>query len=176
MKKVSILFSSLVATAALLLAVATMSAAADRPAVSGDIDKLNAEISKINQDAMVPQGESIVAKQLADDFSVTSDRINVVLGNMMQYGDVAAVLAFAEKLPGGITNPNVDRVMNIRSKGAWTDVAQNFGIDPAIAAGRLSSIQDNIQTALAESYDQGRAAGGVELPGETGGDRETEYR
>jgi hypothetical protein len=104
--------------------------------------------------------ESIVAKKLADDFDVSSDRINVLLGNMMRYGDVAAVLAFAEKLPGGITGRNVDEVMKIRFEGAWDDVAQNFDIDPATVAGRLSSVEDGIQTALAESYDQGRAAGG----------------
>ncbi len=161
MKKISLLFPSLLATVGLFLAGTTITAAADRAAVSPDVSTLDAQVSKINEDAKVPQGAGVVAKQLANDFRVSSDRINIVLGSMMHYGDVAATLAFAEKLPGGITDQNVNEIMNTRSRGAWTDVAQKFGIDPTAVAGRLSSIQDNIQTALAVSYDQGRAAGGV---------------
>ncbi len=169
MKKVSTFFSALLAAAALLLAVAIIAAAADRPAVTGDINKLNAEISQINKDAKVPQGERIVAKKIADDFNVSIDRINVLLGGMMQYGDAAAVLAFAEKLPGGISNQNVNKVMDMRSKAAWDKVAQNLRIDPGSVAGRLSSVEDGIQTALAESYDRGRAAGGVDQSSEEPG-------
>lgn len=171
MKKISTLISSLLASAVLLLAAAAIAAAAELPAASGDVDRLNAEISKINEDAKLPQAEGVIAKQLADDFNVSSDRINILLGSMMQYGDVAAVLAFAEKLPGGITDRNMDEVMKVRFEGAWDDVAQNFGIDPGSIAGRLSSVQDGIQTALAESYDKGRAAGGGSDESKTEPDR-----
>lgn len=164
MKKIPTLISSLLASAALLLAVAAIAAAADVPAASGDVNKLNAQISQINEDSMQPQGESIIAKQLAADFNVSSDRIDVVVGNMMQYGDAAATLAFAEKLPGGITDRNVNEVMKIRYEGAWGDVARKFGIDPGSIAVRLSSVQDGIKTALAESSSEGRAAGGVNQP------------
>jgi hypothetical protein len=172
--KIRLLFTSLLVTVGMFLAATTITAA-DRAAVSPDISRLNAQVSRISEDAKLPQGEGVVAKQLANDFKVSSDRINLVLGSMMQYGDVAATLAFAEKMPGGITDQNVNKVMNTRSRGAWTDVAQQFGIDPTTVAGRLSSVQDNIQTALAVSYDQGRAAGGVDpTAGRT--DVETEYR
>ena len=160
MKKITTLISLLLAIAVLLPTAATIAASAERPAISVAVDRLNAEISQINKDAQLPQGEAIIAEQLENDFNVSSDRISVLLGNMMQYGDAAAVRAFAEKLPEGITDRNVDEVTQSKFEGAWDQVAQNFGVAPGSIAGRLSCIEGGIQTALTESYGQGRAAGG----------------
>ncbi len=170
MKKISTSISSFLAGAVLLVASATFATAANPPAVSGDIGRLNAEVSQINEDARQPLGESIIARQLSADFNVSSEKIDVVVGNMMQYGDAAAVLAFAEKLPGGINDRNVDEVMKIRYAGAWSDVARKFGIDPGSVAVRLGKVQNGIKTALAESSAQGRAAGGFSRPGDVSGE------
>ena len=166
MKKISLICALLVSAGFLM--TATVVAAADQPAASGDISKLDAAISQINEQARTPQGESIIAKQLERDFSVSSHKIKALHKDKMQYGDVAAALAFAEKLRGGITNYNLNEVTRGKNRATWDQVAKFFKIDVGSVAGRLSSVQENIKTALAESA-KGSAAGGVSQPGAVSG-------
>jgi hypothetical protein len=166
MKKISLIFALL--ASACFLSTATVAAAADQPAAAGGISKLYAAISQINEQARMPQGESIVAKQLERDFSVSGRKIKALHRDNTQYGDVAAALAFAEKLPGGITNSNLNEVTKGKNRATWDQVAKFFKIDVGIVAGRLSGVQENIKMALAESA-KGSAAGGVSQPGAVSG-------
>ena len=162
MKKI-FLICALLAAAGFL--AATVAVTADQPAASGEISKLNAAISQINDQAKTPQGESIIAKQLERDFTVSSGKINALRKKNTQYGDVAAALAFAEKLKGGISNPNLNDVTRAKNGATWDKVAKYFKIDIGSVAGRLSGVQENVKTALAESA-KGSAAGGVAAPGQ----------
>ena len=124
---------------------------------------MNAVISEINEQAKNPQGEAITAKQLEREFSVSSGKIKALHRKNTQYGDVAAALAFAEKLPGGITNHNLNEVTRGKNRATWDQVASFFKIDAGSVAGRLSGVQKNIMTALAAT-SKGSAAGGVSQP------------
>lgn len=133
--------------------------------MSRDAGKLSAEITMLNSDANLPQGDTIIMKQLSENFNVGSDKVRSLLGSTMQFGDVAATLAFAEKLPGGITDANLKQVVNMRSKGGWEQVAKSLNVSVSDVAGKLSSIEDsthrNIKQAFADSLSSGKAAGGV---------------
>ena len=121
MKKMSFI-CALLASAGFLM-TATVVAAADQPAASGDVSKLNAAISQINEQARNPQGESVIARQLEREFNVSSRKIKALHKENTQYGDVAAALAFAEKMRGGITNPNLNEVTRGKNKATWDQVA-----------------------------------------------------
>lgn len=133
---------------------------------SKDVSKLNAEITMLNSDANMPQGDKIISKQLTDSFRVSSDKVNTMLGRSLQYGDVAATFAFADKMPGGITDANVNQIVNMRSKGTgWDQIAKSLNVSIGDVAGKLSTLENdahkNIKEALADSFSSGTAAGGA---------------
>ncbi len=183
MKRFITTLSSLATIAVLVAAMAGAASAAGTQVLSGDkksadLGKLNAEISMLNYHANMPEGDRIISKELVDEFKVSPDRITGLMLHNLKYGDVAAIFAFAEHLPGGITNYNVNEVMKAKtSKGTWDQVASNFDMDTSSVLDRLSAIEDSvhreIKTALAESSVAGTAAGGVGdestevIPGET---------
>ncbi len=169
MKKRAIRTLSLLAVAGLLVYMAGAATAAGTSAASKDENKLNAAITMINSDANLPQGDNVIAKQLTDSFNVKSDKVSSLLGKNMQYGDIAAILAFADKMPGGVTDANINQVVNMRSKAAgWDQLAKSLNVNIGDVASKINSIEDgthkNIKQALAESFSSGRAAGGVEQP------------
>jgi hypothetical protein len=157
MKKIS--FRALLAISVVFLP-AVVFAAADQAAAPADIGKLNDAIAQINVQARGPQAEALIEKQLERDFSVSSRKIKALHQGKMEYGDMAAALALAEKLPGGITNHNLNEVTRGKNRATWDQVAAFFKIDLGSAAERVSGVQDNIVTALAGA-GAGSAAGGA---------------
>src|SRR5574337_902127 len=179
MKKVMLKMLSLPAVAVFVVSLTGLAAAAlssGTSVSSKDVGKLNAEISMLNSDANLPQGDKIIMKQLTDNFRVDSSKISSLLSRNMQYGDVAATLAFADKLPGGVTDANLGKVISMRDSG-WDQLAKNLNVRISDVASKLSSIEDSahkdIKQAFADSLSSGSAAGGAageSMPGgATGG-------
>ncbi len=171
MKKFAINMFSLAAAAIFLVSMINIAAAADTSAASKDVNKLNAEITMLNSDAKLPQADRIISKQLTDNFNVTSDKISSLVGRNMQYGDIAAIIAFADKMPGGITDANINQVLSMRqSRTGWAQIAKSLNVNISDVAGKLSSIEDdahtNIKEALAEMPYAAAGGGPMGGPGE----------
>ncbi len=144
-----------------------------------DVGELNAEITMLNSNASLPQGDKIITKQLMDTFKVGSDRITSLIGgtammgsNKAQYGDAAAILAFASEMPGGVTAENITKVSSMRQQTRdWGQLAQKLNVDVAKVASKLSSLENDshrsIKQALADSFS-GSAAGGMSGESESG--------
>lgn len=158
----------------LVAAVMITTAGIAATATSKDEGKLTAEITMLNADAKLPQGDKMISKQLTDNFDVKKDKISSLLGKNMQYGEIAAILAFADKMSGGVTDANINQVMSLRqTKAGWTQIGKNLKVELSDVASKLSDIEDeahkNIKQALAES-PTGRGAGGGESTGEVSDD------
>ena len=91
---------------------------------------------------------------------MNSRKIKALRRGTMEYGDMAAALALAEKMPGGITNHNLNEVTRGKNRATWEQVAEFFKIDVGSAADRVSGVQDQIEIALAGA-GAGSAAGGA---------------
>lgn len=154
-------FSVLLAAGLLVVMIGVAAAAT----MEKDAGKLNAEIALLNSYKSLPQGDKMISKQLSESFDVSSDKISSLYSRTRQYGDVAATLAFADKMSGGLTDANISKVVDMKSRGGWDQVAKNLGVDIGDVAGKLSSVEDdthkNIKQTLAETFSAGRAAGGV---------------
>lgn len=166
MKKFVVNMLSLLAVAALLATMAGIATAAATAGASKDENKLKAEITMLNSEAKLPQADKVISKQLTDSFNVKSDKINSLLGRNIQYGEIAAILAFADKMPDGVTDANINKVMTLReSRTGWDQIAKNLNVDIADVASKLSSIEDdahkNIKQAMVEAPAAGVGAGGV---------------
>ncbi len=169
MKKVTIKMLSLMAVAGLLIAMVGIASAAMTTTLSKDVGKLNAEIAMLNADVNLPQGEKIISKQLTDTFRVDSSKFSSLIGRNMQYGDIAAILAFAEKMPGGLTDANINRVVSMRSGATgWDQLARSLNVNISDIGSRLSSLEDNAHKNIKQAYADSLAAGAGAGGGVTG--------
>lgn len=168
MKKVAIKMFSLAAAAIFLVSLINIASAAET-ARSKDLSKLNAEITMLNADAKLPQADKIISKQLMDNFDVKSDKISSLVGRNMQYGDIAAILAFADKMPGGLTDANINQVLSMRqSRTGWAQIAKSLNVDISDVTGKLSSIEEDAHTGIKQALAEAPAAGAGGGPMEEG--------
>lgn len=160
---------SLIAVAGLLVSLAGTAGAATT-AASKDEKKLTVGITMLNNAAKLPQGEKVMTKQLTDEFGVKSDKISSLKAKNLKYGEIAAVLAMADKMEGGISDANINRVVGMRPATAgWDRIANSLKVDLAEVAEKVYSFEGNvhesIKEAAVEAAETGRGAGG----GEEGG-------
>ncbi len=159
-------FLQILMTAALVLFLAGLSAAQ-----VSDANKLGADVAMLNIESELPQAEKIITNRLLDDFNITTDTITSLIVRNMKYGDIAAILAFAETLPGGLSNDSINEVTILRERGVQWDQAaailvNRYNINVSDVAVTVSRIEDDahnsIELAIAESLGAaGSAAGGT---------------
>ncbi len=172
MKKIAHTMLILAVVAVTIVSLAGLLTAASTP-TQKDLARLNAEIAMLNSDASLPQGDRIIAKQMMDTFRVNSDKVSSLVGvtapigsNKQLYGDAAAMLAFADEMPGGATEANITKVSNMRQNTQdWGQLAQNLNIDVGKAANKLGVLENyahkSIKQAFADAFFYGSAAGGM---------------
>jgi len=172
MKKITHATFILAAVAITMVFRAGLATAASTPSPQ-DLEKLNAGIKMLNADADQPQGDKIIAKLLKDTFKVSIDKVASLVGSTtlienkkQQHGEAAAILAFAEEMPGGVTDENITKVSNMREKTPdWGQLAQNLNVDVGKVAGKLSSLeieaQKRIKLAAGDSSSSGSAPSGM---------------
>ena len=158
----------------LTIGAIVMSLAGLSAAQVSDANKLGADVAMLNIESELPQGEKIITNRLLDDFNVTTDTINSLIVRNMKYGDIAAIFAFAETLPGGLSNDSINEVTILRERGVQWDQAaailvNRYNINVSDVAVTVSRIEDDshnsIELAIAESLGAaGSAAGGAGQP------------
>lgn len=121
MKKVFLIFM------VILIAGINTAAWADTSKEEARIEK---DASALDKDTNKPEGEKMVVQRLEKEFNVDSARINGLRGQKLGYGEIAIVLAMAERLPGGITDATVNKIMSMRQGPpveGWGKIAMKLG-------------------------------------------------
>jgi hypothetical protein len=160
---------SVAAAAGMLLFSAAVFAAVSTGAAR-DLNKLNVNVMMLNQDAALPLAQKIIKKQIVDTYSLMNSKVDYLLSRNMTYGDAAATLAFASHMPGGTTDENINRVVDLQKAGnGWDRIATSLGVPTSIVADSLSALENNVhmgvKEALVASPPYGEAAGGAGTPG-----------
>ncbi len=130
-----------------------------------DEKKLKSEITLLDKDASLPRGEKVVMDRLSKEFNVTGDQIKALRDKKLGYGDIAAVYSMADKMSGGITDDNVNKVLSLRegNKG-WIVIAKSLDVDLGSVAKKVGGIEKDahkdIKKASAETGTAGGGAGG----------------
>jgi hypothetical protein len=99
-------------------------------AVSTDEKKLEQEIEDLNQRGRDDQGHQQVVRELEQEFSVSESQVTSLRDRKLGYGEIAVVFSLAKKMPGGITDDNVSRIMTMRQGPptmGWGRIAQELG-------------------------------------------------
>jgi len=107
-------------------------------AESKEEQSLQKEAAAIHTTAGNTQGEKVVIQRLEKDFNVSNDRIQGLRDQKLGYGEIAIVLSLSQKMPGGITDANIQQVMTMRQGPptmGWGEIAKKLGtkLGPAIS-------------------------------------------
>src|SRR3989338_4924135 len=76
--------------------------------------RIEKDASALDKDTNKPEGEKMVVQRLEKELNVDDARINSLRDQKLGYGEIAIVLTMAEKLPGGITDATVNKIMSMR--------------------------------------------------------------
>ena len=155
-------FLSFTVAAFLLFFISNMAMA--KAATSSDA-QLKKDIAAIDGNAVTSHNKEIVTDRIAREFKISTQEVIARRDKLPGLGEVAAVYAFADKMPGGVTTDNVDKVVSERQgKKDWDEIASNHDIKLSSVGSKVNSIykgvHKDIKTAAAGKATTGTGAGG----------------
>jgi Sec-independent protein translocase protein TatA len=87
---------------------------------------------EINEEAESDSGKAAVVERLKNEFDVEESVINDLRSKQMGYGEVGIALSLAKQMPGGITEENIQKVIDLRqgeTKTGWGNVAKQLDLN-----------------------------------------------
>lgn len=91
---------------------------------------LTKESAAINTTANTEKGEKVVTQRLEKEFTVTDMQVQSLRSQKLGYGEIAIVFSLAQKMPGGISDANIQTIMTLRqgtpAKG-WGEISRKLG-------------------------------------------------
>ena len=116
--------------ASLIFTSAVAFAASPIVFASTDIEvTIEQEVIEINEDASTPYGEVAVIGKIEKEFDVDESVITDLRAQKLGYGEISIALSLAERLPGGITAENIDKIISMRQGPpveGWGNIARDL--------------------------------------------------
>lgn len=138
--------------ASLIFASAAAFAASPVVFASTDIEvTIEQEVIEINEDASTPDGEATVIGKIEKEFDVDESVITGLRGQKLGYGEISIALSLAERLPGGITAENIDKIITMRQGPpveGWGNIARDLDLSLKPAAGHLEKVSSEAKKEL----------------------------
>ena len=119
-----------------------------RAAETREEKNLNKEAAAISATAKTSQGEKVVAGRLEKEFNVTDAQLRGLRDKKLGYGEISIVLSLAQKMPGGVTDANIQQVMTLRQgppRMGWGGVCKKLGtkLGPMVSQMRAMNRETN---------------------------------
>jgi len=108
-----------------------------------DEQKLEQASSDLDKSATRPEGQQAVESRLKSEFKVDEARIQGLRDQKLGYGEISIALALAQKMPGGITDANVNAIMSQRQGPpvmGWGQIAKKQGVTLGKVIGKVKSV------------------------------------
>ena len=116
--------------AMIFTAIFLVAGAVHAGAATKEETRLESSATDIDNDAGKPNMEKPVVQRIENEFKVTDAQINSLRSQKLGFGEITIVFALAEKLPGGLTDANIDKIMSMRNgppKMGWGEIAHKLG-------------------------------------------------
>jgi len=97
----------------------------------------------IDQFANTPSGRDEIISRLKSQYNVSDDQISQLRNQNLGYGDIQMVLILSQKMPGGTSKENINRIATMRQanpNGTWAPISQELGVDMNDVRGRLTQV------------------------------------
>jgi hypothetical protein len=115
-------------------------------ASSADTDvemSIQKKADRINDDASTPAGEAAVIEKIEKEFGVDKSTITELRAKNLGYGEISMALSLADRLPGGLTDENINKVVAMRQGppvAGWGNVAKELNLKLKPAKERLEKV------------------------------------
>ena len=75
-----------------------------------------------------------VRQEISQEFSVTEEQVSDLWGKNLGYGEIKHVYNMAEQMPGGITDENVNKILDLRQnqKMGWGNIRKELNLKKGI--------------------------------------------
>jgi len=120
--------------------------------ILADEGKDNQELQKAAKETDVEaesdSGRAAVVKRLENEFKVKESQINDLRSKKLGYGEIGIALSLAQQMPGGITNENIQKVMDLRQgegKTGWGNVAKQLNLNLGKVVSQEQKISHELQ-------------------------------
>ncbi len=123
--------------------------------------QLTDDSAKITSTSSTSSGEAAVTQTLETMFGVSADQITALRNDNLGYGDIAVLLALAQTMPGGVTQGNIDTVLQDRQGPpvvGWGKIAQNMGVNLGTVVSSVAKTLNQSAQGLAKA--QGASGNG----------------
>ena len=155
-------------TALVLTVFMTNIAAAKSAPTAKDEKKLKTEITMLDKDATLPNGDQVVVDRLTKEYNVTGDQITALHDKKLGYGEIAAIYAFADKMPGGITDDNVNKVVTMHQDNpGWMKMAKSLDVDLGHVAKKVGGIEKDAHKDIKKASTETKGSAGGGMKGDT---------
>lgn len=103
------------------------------------------EAVTINEEAALPDGEATVIGKIEKEFDVDGSLISGLRAQKLGYGEITIALSLAERLPGGINDENIEKILSMRQGQpveGWGNIARELGLKLNPSAEHLERVSD----------------------------------
>jgi|GEM_PF-1337336 len=117
---------------------------------SPDEKKIEKNAADMDRDANEVQKEKVIVQKLEKEFAVDDARIKNLRDQKMGFGEIAITLSLAKKLPGGVTDVNVNKIISLREgtpKQGWGEIAKKLGV-------KLGEVQGQVERVERETHKE----------------------
>ena len=131
-------------------------------ALDADENETIEAAARVDRDSREPGDAKRVEERLEKKFNVTDARIDSLRQQGMGYGEIGIALSMASRMPGGINDHNVQKVMDLRQgqnghREGWGNVAHDLDLKLRPAVMDMDEIRQDRHEDRHEDRSQQRA-------------------
>jgi Sec-independent protein translocase protein TatA len=123
--------------------------------MSKDEKNLEREEKRINDTAAKPDGEKAVVKRLVEELKASEQQIKALRDRKLDHGEIAVILSLAQTMPGGTTDANVQKVLDLRQgppAAGWDDVAHMLGTKLGRIVSQVRKVANNANREIKKEH------------------------
>ncbi len=150
----------------LILIVGVIAALAGTGTAWADLSKaeknLERESKRLNDTAAKPDGEKAVLRKIEAEFKVSDAQVQALRDRKLGYGEIAVVLSLAQKMPGGVIEVNVQKVLSMRQGppvAGWGQVARQLGIKLGATVSQVKKMNNDSNREIKKDHARAGKAG-----------------
>lgn len=145
----------------LILIVGVITALACIGTAGADISKaeknLARESKRLNDTAAKPDGEKAVLKKFESEFKVSDAQVRSLRDRKLAYGEIAVALSLAQKMAGGVSEVNVQKVLSMRQgppEAGWGQVARQLGTKLGATVSQVKKMNNDANREIKKDHAQ----------------------
>jgi len=142
-----------------ILIVGVIAALAVTGTAWADVSKaeknLERESKRLNATAAKSDGEKAVLKEIEAEFKAGDAQVQALRDRTLGYGEIAVVLSLAQKMPGGVTEVNVQKVLALRQGppvAGWGQVARQLGIKLGATVSQVKKMNNSANREIKKDH------------------------